>query len=295
MADYFLEPASPEFSHTLINLFPVSVATNGHNTPPHMHPAAEMLYFVSGQCTVRVGKTYQTAKSGDLVLFRGNTVHGISLLSEEAAHYHVIMIHPSLVFSTFSGESMQYPMSFLSARPNDTAILRDLCDATKRIIEDMLPLSREEESTEPMPLRYPHLRAKGSDLLISLVQNELRENLPDSQSTLPDEKIVKQIYENLLYIDDCFDQPISPIDCAARLHMSYSCYAKRFSQVTGRSFKQYLFDCRMSHAESMLLSSDLPVTEVAIRCGYSSVSHFISEFRRYKGTSPLNFRKSMRE
>ena len=292
MTDYFLEPASPELSHLQIDFFPVEIIPDGRGTPAHMHPAVEMLYFASGSCTVRVGNDYQTARAGDLVIFRGNTVHAISLLSKEPSLYHVLMIHPSLVFSAFSGLDARYPTGFLSSREGNTSVLGSLCGETKRILADMLPLSLLKEKHDFSSLRYPRLRAKTADLLTCLLQNELRDELPDAQRALPDEALVKRIYESLLYIDDCFDQPLSPVECAEKLHMSYSYYAKCFSQVTGRSFKQYLFDCRMSHAENLLLSSELPVTEIAIRCGYSNVSHFISEFRRYKGIPPLHFRKS---
>lgn len=296
MTDYFLEPASPTLSHLQIDLFPITVPPDGRGTPAHMHPAVEMLYFVSGSCVIRAGNEYKEARAGDLAIFRGNTVHGVSLASEDSSLYHVLMIHPSLVFSAFSGLDARYPMSFLSAHDGNTTVLSAplLCGETRNILDAMLPLSvAQHDKHDLSSLRYPRLRAKTADLLTSLLQNELRGELPDAKKALPDEALVKQIYESLLYIDDHFAEALSPLDCAEKLHMSYSYYAKRFSQVTGRSFKQYLFDCRMSHAENMLLASDLPVTEIAIRCGYSSVSHFISEFRRYKGVPPLHFRKNM--
>ncbi|MDB2128868.1 AraC family transcriptional regulator [Enterocloster clostridioformis] len=41
---------------------------------------------------------------------------------------------------------------------------------------------------------------------------------------------------------------------------------------------------------SELSTSDLTLTEVAYRCGFSDVCYFIKTFKRYKGITPRRYR-----
>ncbi|MBE6696502.1 MAG: helix-turn-helix transcriptional regulator [Ruminococcaceae bacterium] len=40
-----------------------------------------------------------------------------------------------------------------------------------------------------------------------------------------------------------------------------------------------------------IISTSVPITEVAISCGYSNLSYFISEYKKIHGKSPLKMRK----
>jgi len=47
---------------------------------------------------------------------------------------------------------------------------------------------------------------------------------------------------------------------------------------------------RMRHAGAELRLSARPILEIAIDCGYESLSHFYAMFRRIYGTSPRTYR-----
>lgn len=290
MGNYYVETPSP-----LLRRQQATLVFGAPGAAPHRHPAVELLYFSKGLYRVEVGGQSFTAREGSLAVFRGNSVHAVAPLLDDALGYYIFMIQPSLVFSAFSGVGSAYPMLYLTPRfsQNGVFFAETLSEETRRILHSSLPLAGDENGV-CTPYVQARLRIKLSDLLYSLAENELRDELPNERE-LPDEATIRQIYDSILFIDEYFDQPITPVQCAKQLHMSYSCFAKRFSQVIGCSFKQYLFGVRMSHAESLLTSTDRSVTEIALACGYSNVSHFISEFRRNKGSSPLVFRKRLRQ
>ncbi len=52
------------------------------------------------------------------------------------------------------------------------------------------------------------------------------------------------------------------------------------------SFSQLLLDCRMTLAESMLSTQNLPIDEIAYRLGYHQPNSFFRAFKRYFGTTP---------
>jgi AraC-like DNA-binding protein len=69
--------------------------------------------------------------------------------------------------------------------------------------------------------------------------------------------------------------------------LSYSYFSRSFKRVMGMSFKKYLNMIRVNRAEQMLITGDHSVSEVAIECGYNSISYFISVYRSLKGTTPF--------
>jgi AraC family transcriptional regulator, positive regulator of tynA and feaB len=62
------------------------------------------------------------------------------------------------------------------------------------------------------------------------------------------------------------------------------------------TFVERLMELRLARARDMLSNTqlfDLPVAEVAARCGFADPSHFARRFRRRFGQSPLQFRSSL--
>lgn len=62
------------------------------------------------------------------------------------------------------------------------------------------------------------------------------------------------------------------------------------------TFVERLMELRLGRAREMLSDArlfDLPVAEVAVRCGFADPSHFARRFRRRFGQSPLQFRTSL--
>ena len=55
-------------------------------------------------------------------------------------------------------------------------------------------------------------------------------------------------------------------------------------------------ELRLARARAILSDAhllDLPVAEVAARCGFADPSHFARRFRRQFGQSPLQFRSNL--
>lgn len=61
----------------------------------------------------------------------------------------------------------------------------------------------------------------------------------------------------------------------------------------GTSFREILFESRMSKASNLLLNSTIPVYQIADQCGYKSVPRFTSNFNERFGLPPRRFRIQM--
>jgi AraC family transcriptional regulator len=78
-------------------------------------------------------------------------------------------------------------------------------------------------------------------------------------------------------------------DC--RFTPSY--FAKAFRRTTGMSPHQYLTHIRVQEAKGLLLSSTLPLADIALICGFGDQSYFTRVFSRSVGMSPGAWRRAM--
>ena len=67
-----------------------------------------------------------------------------------------------------------------------------------------------------------------------------------------------------------------------------------FRRQLGTTPFAYLLDCRLERACRLLREGELPITEIGLRCGFSSASYFGLQFRKKLGCSPLAYRKRER-
>ncbi len=69
---------------------------------------------------------------------------------------------------------------------------------------------------------------------------------------------------------------------------------RRFAANGGGTPAAYLLSARLSHARSLLESSDVPIKRVASESGYGDLAAFARAFRKYAGLAPGEYRKSFR-
>jgi len=70
--------------------------------------------------------------------------------------------------------------------------------------------------------------------------------------------------------------------------------SQAINRVYGGSFSQYLNDCRVKAAQTLLRDNiDMPITTLMLESGFSTKSNFNKEFLRVTGQSPSEYRKQL--
>jgi AraC-like DNA-binding protein len=90
----------------------------------------------------------------------------------------------------------------------------------------------------------------------------------------------------LEYVREHLSEPLTVADMAERVSLSPSAFAHLFRDVTGRSPYQFLKEMRLDRARELLVDGNFTVARISKEVGYTSVSHFISEFRGRFGVTP---------
>lgn len=81
-------------------------------------------------------------------------------------------------------------------------------------------------------------------------------------------------------------------DIADHVHMSVGHLSSLFKQATGFTLRQYITRCRMEQACELLKKTNARNPEIARQVGYGDPYYFGQVFRREKGMSPQQYRKS---
>ena len=98
----------------------------------------------------------------------------------------------------------------------------------------------------------------------------------------------------LLRVRDLIERAYAgPLDLAAlarSAHVSESHFSRSFADAFGVTPHRYLLTTRLERAKALLRDTDLSVTEICLRVGFTSLGSFSTQFRRFVGESPTGYR-----
>lgn len=86
--------------------------------------------------------------------------------------------------------------------------------------------------------------------------------------------------------------PIRLADLAQHLGLSPDRTRHAVREACGVGFARLLAEERLNMAAQLLRHTELPVVEVARRCGFGSIAHFHARFRAHWGTTPAQLRRT---
>ena len=112
-----------------------------------------------------------------------------------------------------------------------------------------------------------------------------------SQTEKSDDRRVETIKTTITYIRDHYQEKIYIRDLASLIGLNEQYFCRFFKKAIGMSPIEYLNEYRIRQAVRLLKDSSLPVTEICLDCGYNNMGNFLREFRKYTGTTPLQYRK----
>jgi AraC-like DNA-binding protein len=97
------------------------------------------------------------------------------------------------------------------------------------------------------------------------------------------------------HIDAHLAERITLYQLARMAGLSTGHFSRAFKQTFGVPTHAYLIRRRVERAQSVMLSTQLPLSEVALACGLSDQAHFTRMFRRIVGETPNAWRRAHRD
>lgn len=274
--------SSPLFPCSCYN---VDVRLNvAQEVPWHWHGEIEAICVVQGRGLFQASGESWSLEAGDGLFLNANVLHSVRLPEGEDCRLH------SLVFSAELLAGM--PGSIFEQR-----YIRPVLGSSTRAV----PLYRSEpwrrEAAAAVEQAYHAFagEAFGWELLVRGALGRMwalmAEHMASPGAAAAESHDVRRLKEMLQYLHTHYDQPVSLEEVAGAVHIGKRECLRCFQRTIGVTPIQYLLKYRVRKASALLAETDLPVTEVALRCGFESPSYFSLVFRRLTGRTPKEYRR----
>jgi len=259
------------------------------NLIPHYHDYIEILYAFDCSLSVWINDEELSFDSGELIIINSREAHEVYAKKKNRGRYLVIKFSPDIL--RFTGEASRETKYVLPLFRDDLSKIRKLTSAdvaAARInsaIEDIFSEWHADDFGCELALRGAVLS------LFSRIARAWMKNVGDALFSKTDET-ARTIYAAAEYCAKNFTSATEE-EVADRFGMSYSHFSRSFKRVMNKSFTAHTNDLRIDFARNLLITTDLSITEIAQEAGFSTASHFIGNFKKKTGMSPLTYRKKL--
>lgn len=91
------------------------------------------------------------------------------------------------------------------------------------------------------------------------------------------------------YITSNYAEDLSLQRLSEEFSITPNYLSKQFKKLTDVALSDYINITRISAAEKLLVTTDLPITEIALQCGFNDSNYFAAVFKKIKGITPKKY------
>lgn len=95
------------------------------------------------------------------------------------------------------------------------------------------------------------------------------------------------------YIRNHYQNPISLAELAKLAHLSVSALERRFKKHLAKTPTRLINEIRLENARLLVMETDIPISEIAFKSGFSDHSYFTKQFKQFFGIHPSKMREQM--
>jgi len=254
----------------------------------HFHPEYELVLNIKSNGTRIIGDSVELFDHYDMVLIAGNIPHCWNYYRQDNTlpDKHGIMVHFKL--ASF-GEGL--------LAQHELRCLKDLLNEAERGL-----VFSDDDARKAEPYFEQMVNNKGIDKMINLFNiikimcsSGKRGFLCSENYKLAfDERGNKRMTDVYTYIRENYFKPISLEKIAKIARMSPFAFSRYFKKNCGAGFVEYLNRVRTNKACHLLRETEYQVHDIAMECGFASISNFNKQFRKTEGLSPRDYRSQFR-
>ena len=245
--------------------------------PVHWHREIEIIYVRSGTVNVTISGENYAGTPGDIFVVNPGELHLMGNQNLDADYFAFVFPLDLISFQTDDYLENHY---LLPLRSGTIQILPQMPDAYLPQLDEICQCmisEHEKKRSDLLTIRIELLR-----LFLFFINHDLFTTTPGRVNSMDKEMIT--------YIRQNYMNPISLADLSNQFHLSEKYLSRYFKEHFQLPFTQYLRHLRLTNAKTLLVSTDLPITQIALQCGFFNVSYFIRAFKETYKCSPLKYR-----
>ncbi|HEY6913184.1 MAG TPA: AraC family transcriptional regulator, partial [Paludibacter sp.] len=256
--------------------------------PWHFHSEYEIIYIKSGAGNRFVGHSSEDFADGDVLLLGSNLPH---YLKSENTYYLQNSLRVQGVIVQFEKDFMHQP---IDNYPHFIPIKRLLIDSLKGLYFPAGCSARLIELLEMMPLETGMKQmCSFLELLNVMTEISARQLISPLSSSKDSMSDIPRLNKVILYLNNNYIRNVGLDEIAAVASMNTSAFCRFFKNNTGRTFKHYILELRVSDACKQILSTDKSISQIGAECGFETVSYFNNVFKKNVGFTPSAYKSMM--
>ena len=250
----------------------------------HFHPEYELVLNIKSNGTRIVGDSVELFDQFDLVLIAGNIPHCWNYYKQDITlpEKHGIIMH-------FKLESLG---DNLLSQHEMHSVKELLAEADRGIVFSVEEARKAEKHLVQM------INNKGIDkmidffILLKIMCTSGKKGYLCSENYKQafDERGNKKMTDVNTYIRENYFKPISLEKISEIAQMTPFTFSRFFKKNCGAGFVEYLNRVRTNKACYLLRETEYQVHDIAIECGFRSISNFNKQFRKTESLSPKEYR-----
>ena len=251
---------------------------------PHTHDFIELVYMLKGKSVHSLDGHKHLMNGGDLLIINYNQTHSFN--GDPNARFCNILIKPEFIDKSLK-ESNDLFLLFDTPNYNEfKKIINNNCNfikfspEEKSCFENMLLLLHKEQNDNS--IGSAHTIQAGIKFLLTMIFRKMCEWSIDEFDSF------KGIIE---YIEKNYYQNISAKDLAKLCHYNPSYFSRIFKKYTGTTYSEYLKRTRIANACRLIKESDINISNIYDKVGYTNKTNFYKHFKQLTGVTPLEYKK----
>lgn len=249
--------------------------------PSHWHDDVEFIVVISGEMKYNINGDILTIKSGDGIFVNSRQLHYSFSDEINNSEFYCVLIHPIILCAneyieqTFINpviSNIDFSYKLLFSHNNWE---NDIMESIKKMYE----------------LRGQKSYFLSAQSLFYSIWGKLYDNMPIVQSV--DKKENHQLSElkkMMKYIQQNYTEKISLDKIASSVNICKSSCCTIFKNYLNQTPINYLTDYRLNKSMHLLISTDMPITEIAFSVGFLGSSYYAETFKKRMNCSPTEYR-----
>ncbi len=243
----------------------------------HAHPHYEIYYLTKGDRHYFIEDNVYRVVSGDFALISPGKMHKTSGPRTEFIH----------IF--FDEDAVNDNIRHIIEKCFDTCVISippAQRDKIQQLLFDMCSETSHQSETSSKML---------SLLFETLIIYLYRFSSFKVSATKNEDETYNKILDAVTYINKNYALDVSVNQLCQMSYLSQSYFCKKFKSIIGMPAAQYINCIRVNEAAKLLQNTSLSITEIASATGFTSSNYFGDIFKKYRGTSPQQFRKNLKQ
>ena len=255
----------------------------------HWHHYMEILYIEKGSFEFEINLQNFTLSQGDICILNPGDLHQIKGNSSDTKH-NVILFDPCILDFSYEDE-----MQKKCIRPliNQLALLPNIYHCGSSIHAALSPKIKALMNTTLHMDAGWYMTSKLLilDIISSIYTANLMQSVQNAHAQTNQKKI--QNYKSVIsYMEHNYNQPVTLQDLADTIPCNSQYLCRFFKDIAGVSPIQYLLNYRIQKACILLETTNNPVLDIALDCGFENVSYFIRKFKEIMCCTPKAYRNN---